>query len=94
MLEPALLFDAELPIGEVLAHLDAYPAFEFVVVRRAQEDTTHWFMITAAKIRWLVDGVAAADALGDGLSLDESEASAVYDIAVAPLPAAFLGVVL
>ena len=44
MLEPALLFDAELSVGEVLAQLDTYPAFEFVVVRSMQGGTTRWFM--------------------------------------------------
>jgi esterase/lipase superfamily enzyme len=94
MLEPALLFGAELPVGEVLAQLETYPAFEFVVVRSMQGGTTRWFLSTAAKVRWLLDGVAAADPLGDGLVLDETESSRVHDMAESPLPAGFLGVVL
>lgn len=94
MIEPALVLDATMTAGEALDHLETYPAFRHAVVHRTVNGEPQWFADTVDTIRWLLADAATEETLAVALALDEEPRSPVHDLATAPRPAGFTGVVL
>lgn len=94
-IEPALQLDATMSVADALAELDRYPAFDGIAVHRAlPEPDGRWFVLAAFKLRWLLGGCGADEALDDALDLADSPPSPVHDLADGPCPAGFAGVIL
>src|SRR5687768_12914226 len=94
MLEPALILDDTMTVGETLDYLREYPRFKYSVVRHHAHGEVRWFVMAIDQIRWLVKDGDPTETLRGALELEEVPESEVHDTAIGPMPDVFVGVVL
>ncbi len=93
MLEPILTLDADMQVGECVAYLDEYPAFDWVAVRDEDDGSLAWFAFGVPQLRWLLEDADANETLRVSLELGDTEATRTFDGSLDELPDRFEGVV-